>query len=206
MSSARGHGKAWGSCCIFMDNIQKSQREGIDMKSRKSFLVLMMIISVIGMACSFEQFEPGIDKNKFAKLNAAAIAVKASIDAGESYQQVVDKADVLSGDIAAMKDAAATKREKRLLNAYADLSAIYRDGLVLWKYREHFPHLAPELKGRIYVAQDVEPIVEKYRFPTESNVYKPTGQTWKSIPADSLNIVWKNADDQLTIIRNTTNY
>ena len=176
------------------------------MTNRINLLAFLLMISMINMACSFEQFEPSIDKNKFAKLNAAATSVKASIAAGESYQQVAQKVDVLSGEIVTMKKAAATKREKRLLKAYSDLLAIYNDGLVLWKYRESFPYLAPELKGRIYVAQDVETIVEKYRFPTESHVYKPTGQRWKSISADSIGIVWKNADDQIAIINNITNY
>ena len=173
---------------------------------RVNLLALLLIISVSSMSCSFDQTGQGIDKGKFAKLNAAGVSVKASIDAGESYQQVVDKANILSAEITAMEDAAPTTREKRLLKAYSDLLAIYRDGLLLWKYQEYFPHLAPELKGSIYVAQDVEPIVEKYRFSTESHVYKPTGQKWKSIPADSIRIVWKNADDQLVIINNITNY
>jgi hypothetical protein len=176
------------------------------MKTPRSILAMLIAIAVLSSACSFEQLEPGIDKNKFAKLNTAALSVKASIDAGSSYQQVVDKAKILSGEITAMKDLATTKREKRLLKAYSDLLAIYRDGLLLWEYREYFPHLAPERKGRIYVAQDVESIVEKYRFSTESHVYAPTGQTWKSIPPDSIRIVWNNADDQLVIIKNITNY
>ncbi|MGO9377353.1 MAG: hypothetical protein ACLP29_02230 [Dissulfurispiraceae bacterium] len=175
-------------------------------KNRGNLLALLLIISVISMSCSLEPSQKSIDKNKFAKLNAAAVSVKASIDAGESYQQAVDKADILSGEITAMKDAVATKRESRLLKAYSDLLTIYRDGLLLWRYQEYFPHLAPELKGSIYVAQDVEPIVEKYRFSTESHIYKPTGQKWKSIPADSIRIVWKNADDQLAIIKNITDY
>ena len=175
-------------------------------KDRRNFLVLLLIISVISMACSFEQFEPGIDKNKFAKLNASALAVKTSIDTGAGYQQVTDNAKILADEIKTMKYAAASKREKRLLEAYSDLLVIYRDGLLLWEYRDYFPHLAPELKGRIYVAQDVEPIIEKYRFSTESHVYKPTGQKWRSLPADSVRIVWKNADDQLVIINNITNY
>lgn len=175
---------------------------------KKSIILpaVLLIISFAVMACSLEQFEPGIDKKKFAGLNAAALAVKSSIDAGDDYQQVTQKVQMLSGEIGAMKSAVATKRETRLLKAYSDLLTIYRDGLLLWKYHENFPYLSPELKGRIYVAQDVEPIVEKYRFTTEAHVYKPTGQTWKSIPADSIKIVWKNADDQLGIIKNITNY
>jgi hypothetical protein len=173
---------------------------------RRELLFLLIIISVAVTACSFEHLDPSIDKNKFAKLNAAALSVKTAINSGEPYKQVSDKTDILSGEIEALRPAIKTKRENRLLSAYSDLLAMYKDGLVLWKYREYYPHLQAERNGRIYVSQDVEPVVEKYRFPVERHEYKPTGQIWKTISADSINIVWKNADDQLAVIRNITNY
>jgi len=172
------------------------------------FLVASILASLclLCAACSFEQLEPSVDRNKFAKLNAAAEAVKTGIDSGASLQQVSEKTVLMSDEIAAVKDKVSTKREGRLLKAYVDLLDIYRDGLLLWKYKDNFPHLASELKGRIYMAQDVEPIAAKYGFATESHTYKPTGQTWRSISADSILIIWKNAGDQLNIIRNITNY
>ena len=84
--------------------------------------------------------------------------------------------------------------------------ADYRDGPVLWKYKLDFAFFDSILKGRIYVRQDVEPIIIKYRFPTESHLYDPTWQYWKSIPGDAIQIIWRYADSQLKTIENITNY
>jgi hypothetical protein len=197
-----------GISCIFMNESQNFNMQSRVLMKRwiNSMAFLLVIISCMNMACSFDQSEPGIDKNKFAKLQSAALEVKASIDAGESYQQVADKTVIFADRITTMKYVTSSKREERLLDAYRDLLVIYRDGLLLWKYLEYFPHLAPELKGRIYVAQDVDPIVEKYHFQTKSHVYEPTGQIWKSISAESIRTVWKDADAELASINNITNY
>ncbi len=173
----------------------------------KSCLLFVLSISILmAAACSFESLEPSIDKAKFAKLDAAAHAVKASIDAGASYQEAAGRADQLSAEIDAARQIIKTKKEKRLLKAYSDLLGIYSDGLLLWKYQAEFPFLASELKGRIYVGQEVEPVVQKYQFKVETHVYKPTGQKWKSIPADSIRMIWNSADNQLDIIKKLTNY
>jgi len=173
------------------------------MKKRKGFIVVLSIIFFLIGSCSSE---PGINKSKFAKLNVAAHAVKTSLAAGESYQQVADRVQQLTIEITALKDKVTTKEEKELLEAYSDLLAMYRDGLLLWKYKLDFASFESMLKGRIYVGQDVEPIVLKYRFSTESHLYKPTGQYWKSIPGDSIQIIWSDADSQLKIIENMPNY
>ena len=173
------------------------------MKILKDFLAVLLAIFFLNGACSFE---PGFDKGKFAKLKVAAQAVKTSIATGESYQQVTGRVQQLAAEIAALKDKVPTQKEKELLDAYSDLLANYRDGLVLWKYKLDFAFFDSVLKGRIYVGQDVEPIVIKYRFPTESHLYEPTGQYWKSIPGDSIQIIWSYADSQLKTIENITNY
>jgi len=173
------------------------------MKERKSFLVVLWLIIVLNGACSSE---PGINKDKFAKLKVAAQAVKTSLAAGASYQQLADRVQQLSIEITSLENRVTTNEERELMKAYSDLLAIYRDGLLLWKYQLDFPFFDPVLKGRIYVGQDVEPIVLKYGFSTESHVYGPTGQYWKSIAGDSIQIIWSNADSQLKIIENITNY
>jgi hypothetical protein len=174
----------------------------------KNLLLILMYITVLILngACSFESLEPPIDKGKFANLDAASRAIKESINAGEKYSEVADRAEKLSAEIVSAQQIIKTKKEKRLLKAYSDLLGIYRDGLLLWKYQAEFPFLASELKGEIYVGQEVEPIVQKYQFKVESHVYKPTGQKWKSIPADSIRMIWKSADNQLDIIHKMTNY
>jgi hypothetical protein len=173
------------------------------MKKRESFFVILSIFFLLTGGCSSE---PPINKSKFTKAYAAARAVKTSVAAGESYHQVADRVQQLSIEIAVLKERVSTREEKELLQDYADLLGIYRDGLVLWQYKLEFAFFDAQLRGRIYVGQDVEPIVEKYRFPTESHLYRPTGQYWKSIAGDSIGIIWQNADSQLKIIQNITNY
>ncbi len=166
-------------------------------------MVGLLIIFLLSGACSSE---PTISKSKFAKLSLAAHEVKTSIVAGESYGQVADRVQKLSDEIEALKDSTTTADEKQLVQAYEILLSIYKDGLVLWKYKLDFAFFDSQLKGRIYVGQDVDPIVEKYRLATESHLYKPTGQYWKSIPGDSIQLMWRHADSQLKVIGNITNY
>lgn len=171
--------------------------------SRRVILLLFCVVFSLGSACSLE---PSLDKSKFVKCKGDALAVRESISQGASYRQISDKVHQFSGEIDALKNKVANKREERLLAAYSDLLDIYRDGLVLLRYQTDFPFLSTELKGKIYVGQDVEPIVQKYRFTTETHIYKPTGQQWKSISDEAIKIIWRNADDELGLINNITNY
>jgi hypothetical protein len=173
------------------------------MKELKWFLTVLAIIFLLNGACSSEQ---GINKSKFVVMNGTAHMISAAISSGKSYRQISDLVQQLSGEIAALKGRTKTTEEKDLLDAYSDLLEIYGEGLVLWKYKLEFAFFDPVLKGRIYVGQDVEPIVDKYRFSTESHLYKPTGQYWKSIAGDSIRIIWSNADSQLKIIEHLTSY
>jgi hypothetical protein len=173
------------------------------MKEWKSILPVFVIFCLFILACSSG---PSIDKGRFARLSLAAHEVKKFVAAGESYSQVTDRVRQLSVEIEALQESATAGDEKRLLQAYEVLLSIYRDGLVLWKYKLDFAFFDSQLKGRIYVGQDVDPIVEKYRLPTESHLYKPTGQYWKSISGDSIQLMWRHADSQLKVIDNIANY
>ena len=166
-------------------------------------LILLLVIFFLGSSCSSKS---GIAKGKFTQLNRAALTVKTSLASGASYRQLTELVQGLSVEIASIKTKVATKEEKELLEAYSDLLAMYRDGLLLWKYKLEFAPFDFVPKGRIYVGQDVEPIVFKYHFPTESHLYQPTRQRWKSLSEDSIQIIWSNADSQLKIIENITNY
>lgn len=132
--------------------------------------------------------------------------MKTSLAAGAFYPQFAEKVQSLSAGITALKDKVTSNEDKELLNAYADLLTMYQDGLLLWKYKLEFAPFDFVPKGRIYVGQDVEPIVFKYRFPVESHLYQPTRQRWKSLSEDSIQIIWRNVDAQLKIIENMTNY
>ncbi|SPQ01822.1 exported hypothetical protein [Candidatus Sulfobium mesophilum] len=173
------------------------------MKKHNINLAVLLIFFFLGAACSSE---PGIDKSKFKKLNASAHALKTARIGGASYRQLTEQAVNLSAEVIALKNKVTTKEEKELLDAYSDLSGMYHDGLLLWKYQLEFAPFDFVPKGRIYVGQDIEPIVSKYHFTTESHLYRPTGQQWKSLPEDSIMIVWNNADAQLKIIENMANY
>src|SRR5512139_2985748 len=146
-------------------------------------VIQLLLFFFLAASCSSK---PGIDKVKFAQLNRAALTVKTSLASGASYRQLTELVQGLSVEIASVKTRVATKEENELLEAYSDLLAMYRDGLLLWKYKLEFAPFDFVPKGRIYVGQDVEPIVSKYHFTTESHLYRPTGQQWKSLPEDSI--------------------
>ena len=171
-------------------------------KSKKVLAALAIMLFLIG-ACSSQ---PTINKDKFSKVQAAALAIKAALAAGASYQESTDRVQHLAIEIDKLKDRVTTKQERVLLEAYSDLLGFYRDGLLLWKCKLEFAFFDFVLRGRIYVSQDIEPIVEKYRLSTETHLYAPTHQYWKSIDEDSIQVVWSNADSQLKIIENITNY
>ncbi len=173
------------------------------MGKQTKILIVLQVIFFLVVSCSSKS---GIDKGKFVQLDRATLAVKTSLSSGASYRQLTERVQGLSAEIASVKGKVATKEEKELLEAYSDLLAMYRDGLLLWKYKLEFAPFDFVPKGRIYVGQDVEPIVFKYHFPTESHIYQPTRQRWKSLSEDSIQIIWGNADSQLKIIENIKNY
>jgi hypothetical protein len=169
------------------------------MKQKINILILLLIV-FIAFACSSE---PEMDMTKFRKLAQAAQELQTSLAAGTSYQHFGELLHNLSSETAALKDKVKSKKEIELLNEYSVLAGIYQDGYVLWKYKIEFAPFGFVPKGRIYVSQDVEPIAFKYNFPTESHLYKPTEQYWKSISEDSIQIIWNNADLQQKIIKGT---
>jgi hypothetical protein len=168
------------------------------MKKQKNILVLLVMIFFINGACSSE---PEMDKTKFRKLDQIAQELKTSHAAGTSYQHFGELLQALAAELAAVKAKALSKDEMEQLNAYSVLYGIYQDGYILWKYKLEFAPFGFVPKGSIYVSQDVEPIAFKYSFPTESHLYEPTQQYWKSISEDSIQIIWNNADLQYKIIK-----
>jgi hypothetical protein len=168
------------------------------MKIQKNILVLLLMVVFITGACSSE---PEIDKTKFRKLDQIAQELQTSHATGASFKHFGELLQTLSAELAAVKVKALSKKETEQLNAYFVLYGIYQDGYVLWKYKLEFAPFGIVPKGRIYVSQDVEPIAFKYNFPTESHLYGPTEQYWKSISEDSIQIIWNNADFQYKIIK-----
>ena len=172
-------------------------RKGL-MKKKKNILALLLMIVFITVSCSSEQ---EINRTKFKKLDQAAQEVKTALNEKTSNQHFGELLQNLSAEIAAVKAKALSKKEMELLHAYSVLAGVYHDGYVLWKYKLEFAPFGIVPQGRIYVSQDVDPIAFKYNLPTESHLYKPTQQYWKSISEDSIQIIWNNADLQYKIIR-----
>jgi hypothetical protein len=168
------------------------------MGNKKNILGLLLMIVFISGACSSE---PEVDKTKFLKLDQIAQELQTSHASEASYQHFGELLKALSAEIAALKARSLSRKELEQLNAYSVLYGIYQDGYVLWKYKLEFAPFGIVPKGRIYVSQDVEPIAFKYNLSTESHLYGPTQQYWKSISEDSIQIIWNNADLQYKIIK-----
>ena len=176
-------------------SLRHKKEEAVRVAGRTCVLSLVLFVSLSLAGCS-----QGLDKDKFSDIHGTARAVYHSLSAGVSYQELSGQVLRLSDELSVFRGKKLSDRERLLLKKYTDLLGIYEDGLLLWKYKLEGAryHFIPA--GVIYVGQDVEPVVEKYRFPTESHVYAPTKQVWKSIPGDSLQIIWRNAHSQLAII------
>jgi len=183
-------------------NLCGERRQGQMKRQGRILTGLLLFILLVG-ACSSE---PALNREKFGKLSEAAQAVKMSRAAGASYQQFGEALQRLSGELTAVRGRVSSKKELEVLHAYETLLGIYQDGHTLWKYKLEFAPFGFVPEGRIYVSQDVDPIAFKYNFPTESHLYKPTQQYWKSISADSIPIVWKNADFQQKVAEGILNY
>ncbi len=140
---------------------------------------------------------PKIDKNKFQGANRAASILQKSIANGVTYQEYGELMQRLSDEVTVLEDTVKSTREKELAGEYFTLLKIYGDAFLLWRYQREFSGHSFVPEGRIYVGQDVEPIVTKYRLDTESHLFGPTRQSWKSISADSIKVVWHNADQQI---------
>jgi hypothetical protein len=166
--------------------VKPSQRSVI------TWITAMLLLFAAGCAA-----EPGLDKGKFLELSRAGQdlqVVLGSVKICEVPDTVLQR---LASGTAALKDKTASKSEADLLAAYANLIAIIEDGMLLCRSRSHLSGFEFVPKGRIYVTQELDPLVEKYGLPTESHVYKPTGAHWKSISADSITVIRERAEVQI---------
>ena len=170
----------------------------------KSYAVVsfLLALSVVCAACSSP---PELDKRKFNGVTGAAQAVRKTLVSGAGYKAFGSVLQEMSSEIATLKGRVLTDEEKELVKDYSDLYSIYQDGHILWKYKIEFIRYGFVPKELIYVGQDIEPIIDKYRIPVELHVYAPTQQSWKSIPEASLQMIWTNADSQMQIINNRVN-
>ncbi len=162
--------------------------------SQRSVIILFSALLLFALGCTAE---PGLDKGKFAELDWASRDLKAALRSGDPCGLPDAVLQRLTAGITALKDKTASKAERELVSAYASLVTISRDGLLLCRSRSHLSGFEFIPKGRIYVTQELDPLVKKYDLPTETHVYKSTGAHWKSISGDSIRVIWERAEAQI---------
>jgi hypothetical protein len=167
------------------------------MTPQRSIIIVASAILLFTSGCITE---PDLDKGKFAELDRASQDLKTALGSGDPCDIPDTVLQKLVTGTTAVKDKTTSKAEADLLAAYANLVAISRDGLLICRSRTHLSGFEFVPKGRIYVTQDLDPLVEKYGLATESHVYKPTGAHWKSISGDSIRVIWEKAETQIKSI------
>jgi hypothetical protein len=173
------------------------------MRQGAAVILLLSTIILFSAGCVSE---PGIDKNKFSELNRTARDLRIAIAPDKPCEVPDTLLQKLASGTSALRDKAASKAEAGVIGAYSRLLDTYQDGLLLCKYRTHLNQFQFVPRGRIYVFQELDPVVVKYDLPTESHVYKPTGVHWRSIAWDSINVIWESAELQTKNIENMVNY
>jgi hypothetical protein len=168
--------------------------------------IAIILLSAVMLFASGCVAEPGLDKGKFSELNRAAQDLKTAIRSGRGCEVPDTMLQRLASETAALKDGTASKTERDLLSAYSHLLAIAEDGLLLCQSRTHLTNFEFVPKGRIYVTQELDLIVEKYDLPTERHLYRPTGTYWRSISGNSITVVWESAEDEIRNIENMVKY
>lgn len=166
-------------------------------------IILLSVIMLIVMGCVSE---PNIDKGKFSELNQTVQDLKAAITSGRPCDVPDKLLKRLASGVAVLKDKTTSKTEIDLIADYSNLLNTYEDDLLLCQSRTHLSEFQFVPKGRIYVFQELDPLIEKYGLPTERHVYKPTGQFWKSISEDSIKVILESAEVQTKNIENIMNY
>ena len=165
-------------------------------------LVLLTALLFISACVS----EPEFDRTKFAELSQTAQELKAAISSGTPCELPDTLLQRLSSGITAIKGKAKSKKELDLISAYSYLLTTCKDGLLLCRSRNQFANLNLIPKGRIYVSQELDPLVERFDLPTEKHLYKHTGQYMRSIDGNSIGVIWESTRTQIKNIENMMNY
>jgi hypothetical protein len=173
---------------------------------RQDGIVIIVLSAILLFTAGCVATEPDLDKGKFAELNRAAQELKTAISSGMRCEVPDAVLQELTSGTAVLKDKTASKAERDLLAAYSHLLATCKDGLLFCKSRTQLSGFQFVPKGRIYVFQELDPLVEKYDLPTETHVYGPTGKHWRSISEDSIRVIWERAEEEIQNIKTMVNY
>jgi hypothetical protein len=173
------------------------------MRKGKRVLIVLSTLLLFAAGCVTE---PDLDRGKFAEMHRAAQDLKTAIRSGARCEFPDTLLQRLDSGTTALEDKTLSKAERELLSAYTHLLAVYQDGLFLCQSRTPSAGFSFVPKGRIYVTQELDPLVEKYDLETEQHQYGPTGKYWKSIPEDSITVIWERAEALIQNIENMTKY
>jgi len=160
----------------------------------------IIVISGLLLANSGCMNEPRLNKAKFADLDRTGKELKAAFSAGDGCEVPDAVLQRLDSGTEALKDKTASKAERDLLAAYVNLAAMSRDALLLCRSRGQLANFQFVPKGRIYVSQELDPVIERYDLAVERHLFKPTGAYLKSISSDSIKLIWDKADALLNSI------
>jgi hypothetical protein len=196
------HGSAAG-----LPSVEKKYNDIFIQKERmrQDNIVILLLATIIlfGQGCVSE---PGMDKGKFSEVNRIAHDLQTSITPDKPCDVPEALLQKLASGTAALKNMTASKAEREVVEAYSRLVTTYQDGLLLCQCQTRLNNFQFVPKGRIYVFQDLDPLVDKYDLSTENHLYKPTGVRWRSISGDSIKMIRKSAENQLKNIENMVNY
>lgn len=173
------------------------------MKRTRLIILACSAAACIHYGCIAEQ---GIDKSTFASLDRTSQALRSALTTSRPCDVPRALQDELANGIVAVGDRAKTKAERDLMAAYAQVLATYRDGLLLCGSRGHLAQMRLIPKGRIFVTQELDPIIRKYGLPSEKHVYKPTGQHMESLDGNAIEVIWDRARAQIKIAENILHY
>lgn len=173
------------------------------MRQEGIVIILLSAMMLFSPGCVSE---PGIDKGKFTELNRITQDLKTAIKSGKPCDVPETLLQRLASGTAALKDKTTSKGERDLIEAYSRLLTTYSDGLLLCQYQNPSSQYQFVPKGRIYVFQELDPLVQKYGLSMESHLYSPTGVHWRSISGDSIKVIWESAEFQMKNIENMLNY
>ena len=176
------------------------------MTSMRNHIVVVTLFSVMMLLASACIPENRVDKNKFAELNQTALELRTVITSSRPCDVPDALVQKLASGIAAVRDRASSMAEREVITAYSNLLTTYRDGMLLCRSRTHLAQFTFVPKGRIYVTQEIDPIVERYDLATEKHLYKPTGQIWRSIDGNSMMVIWESAVSQTQNVDFLVNY
>ncbi len=166
-------------------------------------LIAISIAILLFAACTPEKWT---DKTKYTEVNRTVQDLQTAIASGKPCDVPDTVLQDLDTKTESLKEKAVSQNDRDLIAASKDLASIYRDGLLLCRSRTHLTSFPFVPKGRIYVTQELDPVVEKYGLSTERHQYKPTGQYWRSIDADSIQLIWERAGFRIRYIENMLKY